>query len=161
MHIRELDERTDLDRLRECVIELQDFERRLDPRRPTGAGCVDAYLPQMRQRCKRCHGKILVAEIDGEIAGYVLILTRVRSEDVEDGELEYGLVADLVILERFRKMGFGKELLESAEAHARSSGVRWLRVGVLAGNQAAMNLYSAMGFSDSYLELEKDLIASK
>lgn len=161
MYIRELDERKELDRLRECVIELQDFEHGLDPRRPTGAGCVDAYLPQMRERCEKCHGKILVAEVGGEIGGYVMILTRVQSEDVEDGDMEYGLVADLVILERFRKMGFGRKLLESAEAHATSKGVRWLRVGVLAGNRAAANLYSAMGFSDSYVELEKDLAASE
>jgi ribosomal protein S18 acetylase RimI-like enzyme len=65
-----------------------------------------------------------------------------------------------VILEKFRKMGFGKQLLEAAEAHAMSNGVRWLRVGVLASNPAAMNLYSAMGFSDSYIELEKDLMTS-
>jgi ribosomal protein S18 acetylase RimI-like enzyme len=102
----------------------------------------------------------LVAEADGEIAGYVMILTKVRSEDLEDGDVEYGLVADLVILEKFRKMGFGKKLLEAAEAHAMSNGVRWLRVGVLAGNPAAMNLYFAMGFSDSYMELEKDLMTS-
>ncbi len=157
MHIREFDVHKDLNRLRECVIELQDFERRLDLRRPAGADIVDAYIPQMRERCEKCHGRILVAEADGEIAGYVMILTKVRSEDLEDGDVEYGLVADLVILEKFRKMGFGKKLLEAAEAHAMSNGVRWLRVGVLAGNSAAMNLYSAMGFSDSYIELEKSL----
>ena len=161
MHIREFDERKDLNHLRECAIELQDFERRLDPRRPTGEGYVDAYIPQMRERCEKCSGKILVAEDDGKIAGYVVILTKVRSEDVEDGDFEYGLVADLVILKKFRKMGFGKRLLEAAEAHAVSNGVRWLRIGVLAGNPAAMNLYSTMGFSDSYVELEKDLLASK
>lgn len=161
MHIREFDKHKDLNRLRECAIELQDFERRLDPRRPTGEGYVDAYIPQMRERCEKCHGKILVAENDGEVVGFVTILTKVRSEDVEDGDFEYGLVADLVILDKFRKMGFGKRLLEAAEAHAVSSGVRWLRIGVLAGNQAAMNLYSTMGFSDSYIDLEKDLSAPK
>ncbi len=104
MHIREFDEHKDLNRLRECVIELQDFERRLDLRRPAGADIVGAYIPQMRERCEKCHGRILVAEADGEIAGYVMILTKVRSEDLEDGDVEYGLVADLVILEKFRKI---------------------------------------------------------
>ena len=157
MHIREFDERKDLNHLRECAIVLQDFERRLDPRRPTGESYVDAYILQMRERCEKYRGKILVAEGDGKIAGYVVILTKVRSEDVEDGDFEYGLIADLVVLEKFRKMGFGRRLLEAAEAHAVSSGVRWLRIGVLAGNPAAVNLYSAMGFSDSYIELEKSL----
>ncbi len=80
---------------------------------------------------------------------------------MEDGDVEYGLVADLVIREKFRKLGFGHKLLEAAEAHAMSSGVRWLRVGVLAGNPEAKNLYSSMGFSNFYVELEKDLITSK
>ena len=116
MRIREFDERKDLNQLRECAIELQDFERSIDPRKPTGEGYVDAYIPQMRERCKKCHGKIFVAEGDGEIAGYVTILTKVRSEGVEDGDLEYGLVSDLVILKRF-KIVFGMSRIRKKSFH--------------------------------------------
>ena len=161
MYIREFDERKDLNRVRECLIELQDFERRLDPRMPPGVDIVDAYIPQMLERCGKCQGKVLVAEVDGEVVGYVTILTKVRSEGLEDGDIEYGLVVDLVVREKFRRMGLGQKLLEAAETHAKASEVRWLRVGVLAGNQAAKNIYSSMGFSDLYVEFEKDLTSSQ
>lgn len=161
MLIRDFNEKLDLDSVRDCVIELQDFECRLDPRMPPGADIVDAYVPHMLERCRQCEGKVLVAEVDGKVAGFATILTTVRSEEIDDGDLEYGLVSDLVILEKFRKLGLGRRLLEEAEAFAKECDVRWLRIGVLARNKAAVGLYSSMGFADHYVELEKDLADSR
>ena len=150
-------EHTHLDGLRECFIELQDFERELDPRMPSGRDIVDEYIPQMLDRCIECDGKVLIAEIAGEFAGFATILTKVTSGELDDGDLEYGLVSDIVVLERFRAQGIGRKLLEEAELFARDNKVNWLRIGVLAGNQAADKLYSSMGFSRMYVEREKDL----
>lgn len=157
MLIREFDENTDMQDLRDCLIELQDFERSYDPRMPSGRDIVDTYIPEMLRRCKRCDGKVLVAEIDGEVAGYATVLARVRSDEPEDGDFEYGLVSDLVILQKFRKLGLARRLLAEAESYARACGVKWLRVGVMAENQVAKSLYSSIGFSNIYVELEKDL----
>ncbi len=161
MFVRDFDKTADMNHLRDCLVELQDFERRLDPRMPPGTDIVDAYIPHMLNRCKQCSGKVLVAEVDGDVAGYATILTRVNSEELEDGDYEYGLVSDLVILEKYRKLGLGKRLLEEAETYARSCEVKWLRIGVLAGNPTAENLYSSMGFSSKYIELEKELAKSQ
>jgi GNAT superfamily N-acetyltransferase len=157
MNILEYKKDDHLDGLRECVIELQDAEHELVPRLPTGAEIVDAYLPEMFERCASCDGKVLVADVDGEVAGYATILTRVTSEDIADGGLEYALVADLVTLSKHRRTGVGRKLLEAAEDFARERGSKWLRIGVLAANQGALNLYDAQGFSRMYVELEKDL----
>lgn len=161
MSVCDFDASKHLDRLRECLIELQDFERSLDPRMPPGSEIVDEYIPHMLDRCERCGGKILMAEVGREVAGFVTILTKVKSEELEDGDLEYGLVSELMVMERFRNQGLGRELLEEAELYARANEVRWLRIGVLAANQAADSLYSSMGFSSLYLELEKDLAESQ
>ncbi len=155
--IRKYDEGTHLHGLRECLVELQDFERRLDPRMLSGRDIVDEYIPQMLDRCIECDGRVLIAEINGEIAGFATILTKVSSGDLEDGDLEYGLVSDVMVVERFRSQGLGRKLLEEAESFARANGVKWLRIGVLAGNDVADNLYSSMGFSGLYVEREKDL----
>lgn len=157
MLICDFNKHAHLDSIRDCLIELQDFERQIDPRMPKGSDIVGDYIPQMLHRCGTCKGKVLVAEVDGEVAGYATVLTKVRSEDLEDGGIEYGLVSDLVVARKFRNQGLGRRLLEAAEAHARSCGVSWLRVGVLAGNQSAHKLYTSAGFSNLYLELEKDL----
>ncbi len=151
------DRRAHLPALRELVIELQDYERQLDPRLPSGASIVDQYIPQMLQRCKQAIGQILIAEVDGEVAGFATILSRVSSGELEDGDIEYGLIADLVVAPSFRRQGLGQRLLEAGEDFARSKNVRWLRIGVLNRNQAAMDLYTAQGFSVLFSEMEKQL----
>lgn len=160
MIIREFDEQSDMVQVRDCLIELQDFERTLDPRMPAGRDIADEYIPQMLHRCIACKGAVLIADVDGEVAGYATILTKVTSDELEDGGIEYGLVSDLVIARDFRGQGLGRKLLQAAESHARAANVSWLRIGVLAGNESAQNLYKSMGFSDLYIELEKDLTAS-
>ena len=155
--IREYDEQRHLPEVRNCVMELQDFERSFDPRMPGGAEIVDDYMLQTFHQCKESQGQVLVAEVDGDVVGYATVLSKVESEGVENGGLEYGLVADLVVKNQFRGRGIGKLLLDAAEQYARSHGVSWLRIGVLSGNQAAQGLYESSGFSNIYTELEKDL----
>jgi ribosomal protein S18 acetylase RimI-like enzyme len=127
---------------------------------PPGDDIADACVALMLERCKQCGGRILVAEVDGEVAGYVTILPKVKSEELQDGSLEYGLISDLVISEPFRGLGLGQLLLEAAESYARACKVRYLRIGVLAGNDIAKNLYTSAGFSPFYTELEKNLSKS-
>lgn len=146
--------------LEKCLIALQDFERRMDPRMPPGAEIAEPYLAEMFRRCKECGGRVLIAEVDGDVAGYATILPRVKSEQPEDGDLEYGLISDLVVLEPYRALGLGRKLLAAAEQYARRCRVRYLRIGVLAANQAADRLYASAGYSELYKELEKELARS-
>jgi len=157
LNIVKFDPLAHLKQLRVCVIELQDYEHALDPRLPTGSDIVDEYLPQMLMRCKTCRGQIFMAEVDGNIAGYVTVLTKVSSGELEDGDIEYGLVADLLVREQHRGSGFGRKLLDAAETYAREHGVKWLRIAALAGNRPAIEMYDSMGFSRLFVELEKTL----
>ena len=157
MKILRFDERTHLQQLRGCVIELQDFEHALDPRLPSGSDIVDEYIPQMLERCESCLGRIFVAEVDGDVAGYVTILTKVSSGELEDGDIEYGLVADLIVRQEYRGNGLGRRLLETAEDYASKHNVKWLRIAALADNHSAKELYSSVGFSELFVEFEKNL----
>ena len=157
MIIRQFNQETDLAGLKACVISVQDYESNLDPRMPQGSDIVDEYIPEMFEACEHSDGKILVADVDGDVAGYVLILNRVKSESIDDGDLEYGLVRDLVVLEDYRGKGIGGALLRAAEAEARDSGVKWLRIEVLDANETARDLYLSKGFSPLLSTLEKRL----
>ena len=157
MSVRPYNPETDADQLRDCMIELQNFERNIDPRMPSGEDIADEYVVEMLNRCRQCDGQVLVADVDGEIAGYVTILNRVQSDDLDDGNIEFGLVADLVVRKAFRGSGLGKKLMAAAEQYARDDDVRWLRISVMAANRGATELYSALGFDEIYIELEKDL----
>ena len=156
--IRDFDEVAHLKGIQVCLIELQDFERLLDPRLPSGAEIVDDYIPHMLDRCTKCDGRVLVAELNEEVAGFATILATVMSEEIAEGEIEYGLVSDVVVASKYRKRGIGRKLLEAAESYAKSNGVRWLRIGVLAENHIADGLYDSMGFKRFYIEREKELL---
>jgi GNAT superfamily N-acetyltransferase len=143
--------------LRKCVISIQDYERSIEPRVPRGQDIVDEYVPVLFRRCKKYKGKILVADVERTIAGYVLILCKMVSEDIVDGDMEFGLVGDLVVLEEFRNKGYGTKLLAAAEHEAKANNVKWLRIGVLSANHTASKLYLSKGFNPLSAELEKEL----
>lgn len=159
MIVREYDCNTDFDGVRACLVELQDFERRLDPRMPTGDEIADACIADALAKCAECLGKILVADEKSEIAGFATILARVHSDELDDGDVEYAYIANLVVRETHRGRGYGRKLIASAEAYARDKGALWLRIGALAKNDVALSLYASLGFSERLVELEKYLSA--
>src|SRR5688500_2705838 len=64
MAVREYCAPDDLPAVRMCLIELQEFERALDPRVPPGATIADAYLDGLFRRCDQLAGQLFVAEAD-------------------------------------------------------------------------------------------------
>ena len=155
--IREYERSSDVQQLRACAIELQDYERAIDLRMPSGEKIADDYVADLHVRCHQHKGKIFVAEIGETIAGYVVLLTSVQSSEIEDGDLEFGLVADLLVRKDFRGTGLGRKLMDAAESFAKECGVRWLRIGVMAENRVARNLYMSEGYAELHVDLEKDL----
>lgn len=161
VEIRVMHRTSDLRQFRACVIALQDHLRRYDTRMPAGAEIADAYIAQVFERCAEFAGEILVAAEGAKVAGYALVLSKVASDEIDDGAYEYGLIADLFVRERYRGRGIGGRLLEAAQAFARDNGVRWLRISALAANAAARRLYRAHGYSEFFVELEKNLDADR
>lgn len=157
MHIRVAKIDADFDQIRECLVELQDYERQIDPRMPSGNVIADPYLSDMLRKCKEHRGQILVAEVDGIIAGYVTVLTKLSSGAIDDGDIEYSLIDDLVVKHNSRGKGLGRKLIEAAKSYAKTNDARWLRLSVLAQNRSARALYSSLGFSELYIDYEKDL----
>jgi len=157
MLIRKFDEDTDTGSLRDCLIELQEFERSVDCRMPAGEEIADAYLSDMFLQCAMSKGTIFVAEMDGRVAGFVTLLSQCSSGELDDGDIEFALVSDIVVREECRGLGAGRQLLEIAEKQAREDGAQWFRVSVLARNQLARKLYESLGFAELYIDFEKTL----
>lgn len=153
--IREYDSMRDRKPLRSCVVELQDFERGLEPTLPKGEVMADRYLAHMLRRCDEALGRVFVAEEDGTVVGFVGVLGRVIPEP--DESQTYAYVSDLVVMPAYRRRGLGRALLERAAAYACDTGARTLRVGVLARNEGAARLYRSLGFGDYTLQLNKPL----
>jgi ribosomal protein S18 acetylase RimI-like enzyme len=145
-------------RLRDCMIELQNSERKLEPGKPEGSTIADKYLELMFARCRKWDGKVFVAEVSGQVVGFVCVWAKVQPEEPDDDPSEYAFVSDLVVASGHRRRGLGRGLLAMAERYARSRGARSLRIGVLARNAAARHLYGSAGFSNYEVEMEKPLM---
>ena len=141
--------------IRECIVELQDYERTLDPRLRPGTDMATQYLTQMLDRCGVYAGRILIVECDGKVAGFATVLARMPFQELDDPPGEYALVSDLVVLEQFRRRGYGTALLRAAEQYAVDQGATELLIGVLSANQIARRLYLQEGFNSHREVLSK------
>ncbi len=136
----------DAEVVRQCVVELQDFERTIDPRLRTGEAMADAYCQQMHDRCRRAEGRIFVAEREGAVVGFVTVFAREPFTELDEPPGTFAFIGALFVLAPHRKRGIGRALVAHAEAFARSMGARELRLGVLRANASARRLYLAADF---------------
>ena len=88
--------------------------------------------------------EILVAEIDGAVAGYVTILPSAKHAPFTE---VYPELSDFNVFEPFRNQGIGNQLLEGAEKRVKfvSSKVT-LGVGLHSGYGPAQRLYIKRGY---------------
>ena len=143
--------------VRECFVELQNHERQMDSNLAEADAIADRYLHHVFSECATTDGGVYVAEVDGRVAGFVGVWARIVSQEPDEYQYEYAHICDLVVLPAFRRRGLGRALLQRAEDHARDHGATTLRLGVLAANDRARQLYTNAGFH-GYLEImAKDL----
>ncbi len=139
------------------IIEMQEFERRIDPRLLPGDEMASPYRRDMEERCRAQDGTVLVAVRAGEILGFVAVQARVPSVELDQAPGDYALISDLAVDSRWRSRGIGRRLIGAAEAFARNRGATELRIAVLAGNEPASHVYSSMGYEPYLHVLTKPL----
>ena len=143
--------------LEDCFVELQEFERSLHPNRADPHAIAGPSIAELVDDCEKTDGAILVAEEEGRIVGFVCVLSRVRTDELIELEKEYAYLSDLIVRQSYRGRGIGEQLMRAAEAHARERGARAIRVGVLATNDVAWDLYRKLGYAEYEIVLEKPI----
>lgn len=156
--IRTYDPHVDYPALRACFIELQSWERRFEPSMPRPADAADPYLADMLKRCAASSGQVFVAEQDGVIAGFVCLMARVEP-DLDDSLEPYSYISDLVVRAAYRGRGIGRQLMAAAEAAARETKTKRLKVGVLVANKRAFEFYRAGGFRGIYNSARQEFVS--
>jgi ribosomal protein S18 acetylase RimI-like enzyme len=90
------------------------------------------------------HGLIYLAQLGGEVAGYVVITfgfsIEFRGRDA--------LIDELFVKDEFRGRGLASAALRHAEGVCRERGVRALHLEVDRGNARAQSVYHRAGFED-------------
>ena len=89
-------------------------------------------------------GKFFVARDGNEIAGYVFVYYEHESAHFPDKKTPF--LEDLMVGQKFRKKGLGKQLLEMCETEIKDKGEQELYFAVLADNDNAINFYKKNGY---------------
>ncbi len=106
----------------------------------------------------RFHGGVLVARLDGELAGFATFA-------VEDGsfalDASRGVLSNLYVRPERRRRGVGTALLEAVETRLAERGVDVLRLEAMAENEAARRFYRANGYEPHRVTMERPLTGSQ
>ncbi len=100
---------------------------------------------------------VMVAEIDGEVAGYVYAGVEPLSwKELRD---EAGFVHDLLVADAARGSGVGQQLLDAAIAWLKQRGMPRVVLWTAARNEGAHRLFERRGFRSTMVEMTLELNA--
>jgi ribosomal protein S18 acetylase RimI-like enzyme len=148
---------TDRPRLRQAIVELQNFERTQHTTRLPGEQVADAYLAWMLHKTD-AQGAILVAESNDTFVGFVagwIVETENIGETPESNRVGY--VSDICVLPDFRGHRIATQLLNRIEGHLARFGVTRLRINSLAANRSARASYEYANFAPYEIVYEKTI----
>jgi ribosomal protein S18 acetylase RimI-like enzyme len=140
-----------------CILELQNFERALEPDRVEGEQIVTRNLADLLTMVEQRCGQIFVAELKAAIVGFVSVRLEHETDLYTSTLMDYAYIADLVVLPFARGQGYGTALLRKAEDFARQHSMKTLKIQVLVNNQQAAAVYRRAGFRPYELTLLKQV----
>ena len=74
-----------------------------------------------------------------------------------DRAVKSGFIFDVMVAEKFRGKGYGRQVMTLIEEKARELGIQSIGLHVFAYNKVAKNLYESMGYEVSSLNMIKQL----
>jgi len=100
------------------------------------------------------HKLIKVAELEGEIIGYVFMNIGMHPLETI---YKCANILDLFISEKHRGKGYGTELMHDAMKYMKSIGYEMVALNVLAVNTGAVKLYEREGFEKVFYTMKRPL----
>lgn len=141
--------------LRKLVLCLHETLRPFDEDLAPGDRIIDRYFQELMSRVESTAGAVFVAEVDGNLVGYVCLWGRVAPEDPDERADPYSFMAELFVQPEYRSLGVGRRLVEQAERHADACGTYKIELKVLARNESAMRFYASLGFVPRVIVMKK------
>jgi GNAT superfamily N-acetyltransferase len=144
----------DVDAIKKCIVELQNFEQMMDPHRLDGMEVAHDYLQYLLDTCKGEEGKIFVVEINEAIEGMIAIVIEHHPKHMRKVQ-RHAVITDLIIMPEHRGKGISKELIAKAEEYAKSKNVNVIQTHILAKHTEGMTNFLRNGFSEFEIVLRK------
>lgn len=146
----------DVEGIKQCIIELQDFERMMDPHRLEGIKIAHEYLEHLLELCEAGRGKIFVVEIQGNIVGMISVYIKENKKHFRKSK-SIAYISDLIVMNEFKDQGIIKELLGKAEAYAKSKNVQSMQASILKNHDEGLTGYLRNGFKEFEIVVRKQL----
>lgn len=105
-----------------------------------------AVIQYFTDNLEDASARILIAEVDGEAVGYILLLHRVFEENVFAYAHSRLHIDQMSVSAQYRSNGIGHLLMEKTLEYARELDVNYVTLGVWAFNEAAIAFYEREGF---------------
>lgn len=121
-------------------------------RRPNS---LRSFAKWARTTIRSSTGNVLIAEVNGKVAGYSLIFIMTLPPVFRLRRL--GHIGELYVKEKYRGLGVGSELYREATKWFRRKRVQHLSLIVLKGNDLPHSIYEKWGFFDHFVEMRKTL----
>lgn len=103
-------------------------------------------------------GKIFLAAEDGKIVGVIVgIINNNEQSNYEFKAPKRGRITELIVSNKCRSKGIGKQLVTTMENYFKSVGCKAILIEVFAYNEKAKNFYYKNNYSDRNLEVMKHI----
>jgi GNAT superfamily N-acetyltransferase len=146
----------DIQGIKQCLMELQEFEKMLDPNRLAGIEVAHDYLEHLLQLSRQEKGKLFVVEINNEIVGMVsVVIENYKKHMIKTGKVAF--ISDVIILPEYKDKGIMKDLLGKAEEYARSKGIQYIQTALLNNHSEGIERFTRNGFHSYETILQKKL----
>jgi len=158
LHMHKIREYThaDIDAIKQCITELQDYERLMDPHRLEGVKIAHDYLEHLLKLCEQSVGKIFVVEINNEVVGMVSIYIEADKKQYRTSH-RFAYISDLIVMKEHKNDGVVKELLETAENYARTQKVSSIQASILKNHEESLQGYFRNGFQEWEVRVRKQI----
>jgi len=128
-----------------------DAKRFIPPRENTPQG----YASFLTSQLSNDKVVIMVAEVDGVVAGYTY--AGIEGYDWMSLRGPAGVLYDILVDPEFRKHGVGKSLLDATIGVLKSGGVNQVLLSTAVQNEEAQRLFDRAGFRRTMIEMTKEL----
>jgi len=154
MHIIREYTHADIDAIKQCIEELQEYERLMDPHRIEGVKIAHDYLEHLLKLCEQGVGKIFVVEINNEVVGMISVYIEDDKKHFRKAH-RFAYISDLIVMKEHKNDGVVKELLETAEAYARTQKVSTIQASILKKHEEGLQGYLRNGFQEWEIRVRK------